>query len=92
MLVAVELEPLRRSSLAEKIDWGFIDGNFLSVCYEGPGQPPLPTQLVAGLFILKHMHNLSDETLCARWIENPYYQFFCGEAVFRMHPARAAGS
>ena len=69
--------------LAEKIDWGFIDGHFRSVCHEGPGQPPLPTRLVAGLFILKHMHNLSDEALCARWIENPYYQFFCGEAVFR---------
>ena len=69
--------------LAGKIDWGFIDGHFRSVCHEGPGQPPLPTRLVAGLFILKHMHNLSDEALCARWIENPYYQFFCGEAVFR---------
>jgi transposase, IS5 family len=69
--------------LAEKIDWGFIDGHFRSVCREGPGQPPLPTRLVAGLFILKSMHNLSDEVMCARWIENPYYQFFCGEAVFR---------
>ena len=29
-------------------------------------------RLVAGLFILKHMHNLSDEVLCARLIENPY--------------------
>jgi transposase, IS5 family len=42
----------------------------------------LPTRLVAGLFILKHMHNLSDEVLCARWLENPYYQFFCGELSF----------
>jgi IS5 family transposase len=46
------------------------------------GRPPLPTRLVAGLFILKHMHNLSDEVLCARWLENPYYQFFCGELSF----------
>src|SRR5262245_23943472 len=38
---------------------------------------------VAGLFILKHMHNLSDEELCDRWVENPYYQYFCGEVVFR---------
>jgi IS5 family transposase len=69
--------------LAQKLDWGFIDGHFRSVCREGPGQPPLPTRLVAGLFILKHMHNLSDEALCQRWVENPYYQFFCGEEVFR---------
>jgi hypothetical protein len=33
--------------------------------------------------ILKHLHSLSDEVLCARWIENPYYQYFCGETVFR---------
>jgi IS5 family transposase len=69
--------------LAGEIDWGFIDQRFSSVCRPGPGHPPLPTRLVAGLFILKHMHNLADEALCARWVENPYYQFFCGEAVFQ---------
>lgn len=69
--------------LAGEIDWDFLDRRFASTCTPGAGQPPLPTRLVAGLFILKHMHNLSDEALCARWIENPYYQHFCGEAVFR---------
>src|SRR5438067_1613544 len=68
--------------LAREIDWQFLDGRFASVCTSGPGQPPLPTRLVAGLFILKHMHDLSDEVLCARWLENPYYQFFCGEVRF----------
>ena len=29
------------------------------------------------------MHNLSDEALCDRWVENPYFQYFCGEVVFR---------
>jgi transposase, IS5 family len=69
--------------LTGKIDWGFLERRFGSVYCPGPGQPPLPARLIAGLFILKHMHSLSDEVLCARWIENPYYQFFCGEAVFR---------
>src|SRR5215831_13411087 len=68
--------------LAREIDWGFLDRRFASVCTRGPGQPGLPTRLVAGLLILKHMHNLSDEVLCARWLENPYYQFFCGELSF----------
>jgi hypothetical protein len=27
--------------------------------------------------------NLSDEVLCARWVENPYYQYFCGEEFFQ---------
>src|SRR6476619_2726202 len=68
--------------LAALIDWRFLDDRFGSVCQTGPGQPGLPTRLVAGLFILKHMHNLSDEVLCARWLENPYYQYFCGELSF----------
>ncbi len=68
--------------LAAQIDWQFLGGRFGSVCQPGPGQPGLPTRLVAGLFILKHMHNLSDEALCARWLENPYYQHFCGEESF----------
>jgi IS5 family transposase len=65
--------------LAREIDWQFLNTRFAGVCTPGAGQPPLPTRLVAGLFILKHMHDLADEVLCARWLENPYYQFFCGE-------------
>jgi IS5 family transposase len=68
--------------LARAIDWQFLDARFAGVCAPGAGQPPLPTRLVAGLLILKHMHDLSDEALCARWLENPYYQFFCGELSF----------
>lgn len=45
--------------------------------------PPLPTRLMAGLAILKHTYDLSDEVLCERWVENPYYQFFCGEEFFQ---------
>jgi len=69
--------------LAAEIDWAFLAGRFSSVCRVGPGQPPLPTRLVAGLLILKHMHNLSDEALRERWVENPYFQYFCGETVFQ---------
>src|SRR5262250_1162763 len=69
--------------LTGEIDWGFLEQRLASVCTTGPGQPPLPGRLIAGLFILKHMHSLSDEVLCARWLENPYYQYFCGEQTFR---------
>jgi transposase, IS5 family len=34
---------------------------------------------MAGLAVLKHMHELSDEVVCERWVENPYLQYFCGE-------------
>jgi len=45
--------------LPEEVDWDFLDRRFASVCASGPGQPPLPSRLVAGLLILKHMHDLS---------------------------------
>src|SRR5579871_1181606 len=71
------------SVLAGKVDWGFLEQNFGAAYTDGPGQPPLPTRLMAGLMILKYTHNLSDEVLCDRWVENPYYQFFCGEEFFQ---------
>ena len=38
---------------------------------------------MAGLQLLKHTFNLSDEQVVVRWTENPYWQFFCGEEFFR---------
>src|SRR6266853_2374406 len=69
--------------LALTIDWRFLEEKFGAVYKDGPGQPPLPTRLMAGLAILKHTYNLSDEVLCELWIENPYYQYFCGEEFFQ---------
>lgn len=37
---------------------------------------------MVGLSILKHMENLSDEVLVQRWVQNPYFQAFCGETEF----------
>nr|CCD32011.1 Transposase, IS4 family [Methylocystis sp. SC2] len=71
------------AKLGRAIDWGFLEKSLGAVYSDGPGQPPLATRLMAGLAILKHMHDLSDEILCARWIENPYYQLFCGEEFFQ---------
>jgi transposase, IS5 family len=30
-----------------------------------------------GLAMLKHIYNLSDEALCAHWLESQFFQFFC---------------
>ncbi len=43
----------------------------------------LPTRLMARLHLLKHMKGLSDEETCAAWLENPYFQVFCGETHFQ---------
>lgn len=69
--------------LAKAIDWPFLEGKFGAAYSDKPGHPPLPTRLMAGLSILKHTYDLSDEGLCERWVENPYYQYFCGEEFFQ---------
>jgi IS5 family transposase len=71
------------AKLSREIDWRFLEERFGAVYDDDPGRPPLPTRLMAGLAILKHMHDLSDEALCERWVENPYYQLFCGEEFFQ---------
>jgi IS5 family transposase len=71
------------AKLAVTIDWGFLEQSFGAVYADVPGRPPLPTRLMAGLAILKHTYDLSDEALCERWVENPYFQLFCGEEFFQ---------
>ncbi len=37
---------------------------------------------MVGLLILKHIRNVSDESVVEQWGENNYYQYFCGENCF----------
>lgn len=64
--------------LANKIDWPRFDAAFAD-CYSPDfGAPAKATRLMVGLLYLKHAFNESDESLVARWVENPYWQYFCG--------------
>src|SRR4051794_1567770 len=69
--------------LSRTIDWSFLEQQFGAVYEDKPGRPPLPTRLMAGLAILKHTYDLSDEVLCERWVETPIDQFLCGEEFFQ---------
>jgi len=37
---------------------------------------------MVGLLMLKHIRNISDESVVEQWSENNYYQYFCGETSF----------
>ena len=69
--------------LASQIDWLRFDEAWGRFYHEKKGRPGLSTRLMAGLHLIKHMEGLSDEEVCARWLENPYHQYFCGEEYFR---------
>lgn len=68
--------------LADRIDWDYLDGE-VEPFFAVEGRPAIPSRMMIGLHLLKHMHQLSDEAVCARWVENPYYQYFCGETYFQ---------
>ena len=68
--------------LAALIDWRRFDAAFGDL-YADKGRPGLPTRLMAGLHLIKHARGISDEQVCAQWIENAYFQFFCGETYFQ---------
>jgi IS5 family transposase len=47
------------------------------------GRPAKPTRLMVGLHYLKHTFDLSDEEVVTQWVENPYWQYFCGVKNFQ---------
>ena len=68
--------------LAEAIDWEFFEREFGSLYVEQKGRPGLPMRLLVGLHYLKHLYDVSDERVVAGFLENPYWQYFCGEEFF----------
>ena len=68
--------------LAGLVPWSRFEDAF-GRFYRPIGRPAKPTRLMVGLHYLKHVHDLSDEEVVARWVENPYWQFFCGFDFFQ---------
>jgi IS5 family transposase len=68
--------------LAEAIDWEIFEGEFGALYVERKGRPGLPMRLLVGLHYLKHLYDVSDERVVAGFVENPYWQYFCGEEFF----------
>ncbi len=80
--------PLAR--LAGIVEWSRFDQSFSPLYDEGTGRPAIPTRLMVGLHYLKHLHQLSDEDVVEQWVENPYWQYLCGNKCFEhrlpIHP------
>ncbi len=71
-----------RVRLAGLIEWGRLETAFGLLYTDGVGRRGLASRLMAGLHLLKHMDALSDEAVCARYLDIPYVQLFGGEAHF----------
>lgn len=68
--------------LANKIDWSVFEEAFEPLYCANNGRPAKPIRLMVGLLMLKHIRNISDESVVEQWSENNYYQYFCGEHSF----------
>lgn len=68
--------------LAGKIEWRRFEEAFSPLYCATNGRPAKPIRLMCGLLILKHVRNLSDESVVEQWSENAYYQYFCGMSEF----------
>jgi transposase, IS5 family len=79
LLVSHE-HPLYR--LAEAIDWSRFEADLGALYAEEVGRPGLPTRLLVGLHYLKYLFDESDESVVEKYVENPYWQFFCGRTYF----------
>lgn len=64
--------------LANKVDWQMFEEEFKVLYCLDNGRPAKPIRLMVGLLILKHIRNISDESVVEQWAENLYYQYFCG--------------
>lgn len=68
--------------LSNTINWEIFEHSFLPLYCPDNGRPAKPIRLMVGLLMLKHIRNISDESVVEQWAENSYYQYFCGETSF----------
>ena len=67
--------------LTKQIDWSAYETAF-GKFYAGEGRPGISIRVMVGLHYLKYVFDESDESMVARWIENPYWQYVCGCETF----------
>jgi len=77
--------------LSNKVHWQLFENEFSPLYCEDNGRPAKSIRLMVGLLILKHIRNISDESIVEQWAENLYYQYFCGQQEFSsMEPCEAS--
>lgn len=71
--------------LSQLVNWQSFDKDWAKLFLSNQGAPATSTRMIAGLYDLKHLYDLSDEQVVERWVEISYWQYFCGEQFFSHH-------
>ena len=72
--------------LKKAINWERFEKALEPAYCEDNGRPSIPVRTMAGLTFLKYMFGLSDQEVLDNWVENPYWQYFCGGEFFEHEP------
>ena len=67
--------------LANAVTWNIFEEAF-SELYSDEGRPAKPIRLMVSLLMLKHIRNISDESVVEQSFENIYYQYLSGEKSY----------
>lgn len=65
--------------LEQEINWAWLEQE-LTLFYkqQGPGYPPVPIRVLAGLTVLQYMKKMSDGEVINYFLDSFYVQHFCG--------------
>ena len=69
--------------LLRPLHWEYFEKEFGKYYADNVGSPGKPIRVLVGLHYLKHTYDESDESCVERFIENPYWQYFCGFEYFQ---------
>jgi IS5 family transposase len=69
--------------LANQINWSYFEEKFGALYVDKKGRPGKAIRLMVALLYLKQSFDASDESVVYTFIENPYWQYFCGFEYFQ---------
>jgi len=69
--------------MANEIDWSIFEKEFVDTYHDSMGRPGKSIRLMVALNYLKYTFDLSDEAVLQGFLENPYWQYFCGFEYFQ---------
>lgn len=74
----------------ETIVWVELENEYKTY-YSSRGRPAVALRKMIGLCLLKARFGISDEKCLKIWLENPYWQYFCGEVHFQTEKPFSSG-
>lgn len=64
--------------LSQKIPWNELNRKFGQLFSKAEQPSGISVRLIIGLLVIGELYQISDEEVIARWLEYPYWQYFCG--------------